>query len=82
MSTSMVQISTISGSFATFEIVVTPCARIEAMTRFSVAPTEGNSQDDVGSAKSVLGRCDEIAVVQVHRRTESFEAGLMHVETS
>ncbi|SII65994.1 Uncharacterised protein [Mycobacteroides abscessus subsp. abscessus] len=39
----MRQMSTISGSFAALAIVVVPCARVAAMTRFSVAPTDGKS---------------------------------------
>ena len=79
IATSIWHRSTTSGSRAALSIVVTPSANTAAVTMFSVAPTLGNGERDVGAVQPVGGRLD-LAVAELERRAHRLQPGDVHVD--
>ena len=79
MRLSMSARSVISGSRAAFSITVSPLASTAAVSRFSVAPTLGNSSTTRAPREPVGARLDE-AVHDVELDAHRLEAAEVHVE--
>jgi hypothetical protein len=76
---SIVHRSTISGSRAALSTTVVPLARTAAITRFSVAPTDGkSSQIEVPVSRGAVATRKPCSLDD--RRAEPLQAGDVHVE--
>ncbi len=80
MELSMLARSSISGSHAAFSRWVVPSATTAAMSRFSVAPTLGNSSITDGSDKPVGRARDQHAVIDLELDAEGLKAHQVHVD--
>ena len=69
----------ISGSRAAFSMTVSPLASTAAVSRFSVAPTLGNSSTTRAPGQAVGARLDE-AVHDVELDAHRLEPAEVHVE--